>query len=629
MKCFFRGAVLLLALFVSLVAYSHPISGIIVDSEGSPVESAVVVLQNTDSIYLLSTTTDSSGYFKLETDVSSYLLIIRHLIYEQKSIVDSVSDLGTIVLNDKLTELDEVVVKDKKKVMQVADNGAMQFDAKLLALDKPVTSAIDLVEQVPLVQRKGDEFRVVGTMSEATIILNGRKNHMSIDQLKTMLESMPASQVKNIEVFYDTPLRYGVKGPSINVVLEKKRSDKVSLRGDVYAKASQKYYFGGAGGTNWSLAGEKWSLFTTYMYSESKHKETDELDSYHWMRDSLYHVLLSTNSVTKVRSHSGTALFEVDFNDDASLELQYSGDFYEGKIKSTASLLVDSLMSESFIASPNMDHTNTFSAEFAKDNLAIGGSFLCFSLDNDQEMANSDKSGFVSNSKQSATDYRVYFDNANEFSAGTLSYGIDADMSHTKNTYGEIIDGVHDIEKTTLNEVELSAYAGWGVSMEKGELNLSCKLEYSRSDMETDVDKVNLWNKFSLIPDLTYTYSINDNNSINLSLTGEKVYPSYWDNNNSKIYQNSYLSIDGNPELKPYLVYLLNAEYIIHDKYVLGVMEEYCPKIFSQLLYMQLDTLQAFYKCYNFDYQNSLGAVVTVPVDWNSRICRVLCQWHS
>lgn len=615
-----KFAILSLALSINVLAYSQSISGKIIDEDGSPVIAAVVILQNADSVYQATTTTDTSGYFKISSDVFPYILIIRHLVYEQKSVMDSAPDLGTIILHDKSNELGEIVVKDRKQVMQVADNGAMQFSAKLLALDKPVTTAVDLLDEVPLIQRRGDEYKVVGTLSEAVVILNGRKSQMTASQLRTMLESMPASQVKSIEVFFDTPPRYGVNGPSINVVLDKKRSDVISLRGDVFGTARQQYYFIGIAGTNLSLSGNNWSMYSTYRYSDGKYRDYDDLVSNHNVHDSVFHVSQSSNTINRGKTHSVTSLFEVDFKNEASLELQYSGTFYSGKIKTMADLLVDSMSVESLIKSPNKDVTNSFSFEFAKNELAIGGSFLHFNLDNDQDMENTDKSFIVSKAGQLVYDYDVYFDNVNEFSAGSLSYGFDADLSKTTNTFDEDVDGVSVFEKTKQKDVELSVYAGWSQSFEKASLNLSCELEYSKSDMKTDADTFNLWNNIAAIPDLSFMYRFDNENSINVSLTGEKIYPSYWDNNNSKTYENPYLSIDGNPELKPFVQYLLNAQYVIRDKYVIGAFGMHCPKYFAQILYMQSDTLQACYKYYNFDYSTTFGLMGTVPVDWSSRL---------
>lgn len=627
-------AILPLALFISAVAYSQPITGKIVDSEGFPVIAAVVVLQNADSVYQLTTTTDTSGCFVLESSVSPYLLMISHLVYEQKTIADSVSDLGTITLNDKSTELGEVVVRERKKLIQVSDNGAMQFNAKLLAADKPVTTAIDLISEVPLIQRKGDEFKVAGTMSEAAIIINGRKTNISASQLKSLLEGMPASQVKSVEVFYDTPPRYGVKGPSINVVLEKKRSNSVEFRGDVYGEAIQRCRFIGIGGTNWSVSGKNWSLYSTYRYKNGRYKTDSELDSHHKVYDSVFFVRQLSNSKSHAQTHLFTTLFEVDFNNEASLELQYSGDFYKNKVNTTARLNVDSLQTESSLKGPSWDNTNSVSAEYTKNDLAIGTDFLFYKMDDRQDMLDSDKSVMVTNSKQQVTDFRAYFDNVNELSVGSLSYGIDADMSFTKNSYDENADGFMSVDNSDQREVELSGYAGWNHSFDKSSFNLSLELEYSRSDMKTDADTFNLWTNITPVPDLSFMYRFDNDNSLNVSLTGEKIYPSYWDNNNSKVYENPYLSIDGNPELKPYVDYVFNTEYVIKDKYVISAMAIYSPDHFAQLLYMQHDTLQAFYKHYNFDYSSTIGLVGTVPVDWNSRISSVfsvsgLCDFEK
>jgi hypothetical protein len=65
-----------------------------------------------------------------------------------------------------------------------------------------------------------------------------------MDDLKQLLSSTPPSYIKSVEIFYNTPPQYGVKGGCINVVMDEKRSEKTSWNGDAYTIASlgKEYY---------------------------------------------------------------------------------------------------------------------------------------------------------------------------------------------------------------------------------------------------------------------------------------------------------------------------------------------------------------------------------------------------
>lgn len=48
-----------------------------------------------------------------------------------------------------------------------------------------------------------------------------------------MLKATPSGKVKKVEVMYSTPPQFGVRGASINVIIENDRSLKEQLKGEV------------------------------------------------------------------------------------------------------------------------------------------------------------------------------------------------------------------------------------------------------------------------------------------------------------------------------------------------------------------------------------------------------------
>lgn len=69
-----------------------------------------------------------------------------------------------------------------------------------------------------------------------TVVLDGKVTNMSAEQLYSLLKSMPASRIEWVEVMYNAPARYQVRGALINVRLRHRIGDPGSVQGEAFAK---------------------------------------------------------------------------------------------------------------------------------------------------------------------------------------------------------------------------------------------------------------------------------------------------------------------------------------------------------------------------------------------------------
>ena len=150
--------------------------------------------------------------------------------------------MGKILLDEKRNLLSEITITTKVPHVEIEENGALKYNMQILTQNRPLQNALELLNEVPNVEKNGDSYNIIGT-GGTTILINGRKNNMTNSQVYQMLSSMPANQVENIEVFYSTPPSYGIRGASINFVLKKKKTEKLSVNGEVFTTVGQGYYF--------------------------------------------------------------------------------------------------------------------------------------------------------------------------------------------------------------------------------------------------------------------------------------------------------------------------------------------------------------------------------------------------
>ena len=191
--------------FVTILSFAQEkitITGKVTDVLQFPLTDAEVSLGNTsDSTKISTTKTDASGVFKLEISTQRnpvYLIIDDTLegIFKQnfESIKHSI-DLGTIIINPMIYDLDEVLVTNVEPIVVKQDT--IEYNAESYKV-KPNANLETLLKELP-----GFEMDESGK-----ITVNGKDiNEILIDgepffgtDGKVALENLPADIIHKIQV---------------------------------------------------------------------------------------------------------------------------------------------------------------------------------------------------------------------------------------------------------------------------------------------------------------------------------------------------------------------------------------------------------------------------------------------
>lgn len=222
----------------------------------------------------------------------------------------------------------EIVITAPARQMRVADNGALLFDAKTIAKAHPTANAMDLLEGISTIQKTGDEYTLIGT-SSTTILINGRKSSLTQEQIKSQLMSMSPEMVKNIEVFYNTPAKYGVKGASVNINLVEDKTENIQISGDVSLSGIFRHYASYEGNANVLLTSKKISASMGYALSRTKKQFILDLMSEHTVGLDLYDIVQQTTTDSKRTEHKLYADLNWISTTQSSLSFSYSANFQE------------------------------------------------------------------------------------------------------------------------------------------------------------------------------------------------------------------------------------------------------------------------------------------------------------
>lgn len=531
----------------------------------------------------------------------------------------------TILVNDSITlNLPEVFVKAERPLVKVAD-GKLQYDIPNLMKSKPVDNAFDILGELPGVGKNGDNISLLGT-SETTIIINGRKSSMTPEQLADMLKATPSSKVKKIEVMYSTPPQYGVRGASINVVIENDRSLADILKGEISLTGKQAWYFSPTALMNLSYTGKKYAADLSYSANYRHGRSTEDMHAEPTVNGTKYDIRQKNWSENKGISHNLRGAFEYDFSNKDKLSTSYTGKYVQDKPVSlrggqTDFKGIETVNTASRTTGPSFLHSTRIDYNGHK-NLNAGIDYTFYKDKSLQDLVNnfedSNDQDRRNESKQKSQRANIYINHFVVVGEGwKISYGAEASLSGTTNEASALLNNEKESEGTFyMKQKEHSAGIFGGFSRSFGKkftLNASLAVRYYKASVDSAGKKGTLWNQADLFPSLSAVYRLDRSNMLQFSLSSNRKYPSYWATTPNTYYMNIYSVIKGNPQLKPELNYSMQLTYVIKNKYVLGAFANFQPDKIQQMSYQQPDRLQSVFHSINLDTHTMYGLMAVVP----------------
>lgn len=550
-----------------------------------------------------------------------------------------------ILVNDSITvDLPEVFVKAERPLVKVSE-GKLQYDIPNLVKDKPVDNAFDVIGELPGIQKEGDKVSIIGTPS-TSILINGRKSSMTAEQLAGLLKSTSSSKVKQIDVMYSTPPRFGVKGASINVVIENDKSLKDVLKGEISLTGKQGYFFSPSGQANLSYIGKNYSADISYSAAYNHRRQEEEMTARPTVNDRPYDIRQDDWYNNVSLSHNIRGAFDFDLKNKDRLSLSYTGRFYDpDKVSRRGALteFVDIQRVETELELSGASNLHNARMDYiGHKGFSAGMDYTFYKNDDKQHLVNDfekeEEQTISTLSSQQVQRANLYMNDSRKLKKEwMLDYGLDASFSDTRNESGQSINGGKAPEGTfrlKQKDYSMGAFAGFTKQFgKKVSLNASLSLQYYKASVDSAGKKKTLWNRVSLFPQLNFTYKVAPSGMLMFSFSSDKTYPSYWMTTPNTYYMNVYSSIIGNPDLKPQLSYSMQLNYILKSKYVFGLFTNIQPDKIQQMTYQRHDELRSVFQTVNMDIYNMYGAVAVIPFRpfdfMSSRLTLMGCAIHN
>ena len=510
--------------------------------------------------------------------------------------------------------LPEVMVTGERPVVR-AKAGKLEYDLQRIIEGKPVDNIYDALKQLPgVVEMNGG--LTLGARG-VTIVLDGKVTNMSTEQLYALLRSMPADRVERVDVMFNAPARYQVRGAMIDVRLRHRIGDPGTVQGEAYGKYDQSHEASFQERASLLYDGGRFSLDLLYSHDHGKGFNTTDKEARHWQEATDETHLIENHEVMRSRSHTHNFRLGADYDigKDHALSFVYNGAYATSHTcqHTTGTQTATNLSTQtSWLHNGRLDYE-------APIGLKAGAEFTWYQAPGDQ-LLHSEMEGvrmdFYTTDKQRINAWKFFLAQEHALKNGWgLNYGATYTTS-VDNSYQYYYNEELRIEneesvlppdmRSRRREQTLNLYAGFNKSFGQ-KLMLDFSLAGERY-------KTPVWDEWDVYPVLNVTYLPKPGHILQLSFSSDKSYPSYWEVQDAVSYLGGgYSEIQGNPLLKPEKDYQLSLSYILKSKYVFSFWFNHNKDMSMQTLYQSPEKLLEIYKSLNFDFRQQAVVQVSVP----------------
>lgn len=521
---------------------------------------------------------------------------------------------GDARMDSLYRNLPEVLVVGERPVVK-ASAGKLEYDLPRMIQDRPVDNIFEALKELPGVVEQ-DGALTLG-MQNVTVVLDGKVTNMSTQQLYALLKSLPVDRIERVEVMYNAPARYQVRGAMINVRLRHRIGDPGVVQGEVYGKYNQDHEASFEERASLLYNGNKFSADFLYAHTHGDSFNTTDKEARHWQQADGSTHLINNYEEMRGRSHTHNFRLGTDYHwaENHLLSFVYNGSYMtsHNTQHTTGTQMADSRTDQtSWLHNARFDYQAPFG-------LKTGAEFTWYNAPDKQWLDSrmgEQRLDFYTEAGQRINAWKFYLSQEHSLKNGWgLNYGAvyTTSVDHSYQTYeNEELKmkneelGLPDDVRSRRREQTLNLYAGFSKSFGK-KLMTDFSLAVERY-------KTPVWDEWDVYPVLNLTYLPADGHILQLNFSSDKSYPGYWAVQDVVSYLGGgYSEIQGNPFLKPEIDYSTSLTYILKSKYVFRAWFNHTKDRALQTLYQSPDELLELYRFLNFDFEQQAGLQASVP----------------
>lgn len=640
--------------FLCLSAYGNNINGTVVDEQKRPVEfSNIILLKNSDSGYLNGTTTDSLGKFELQNiEDGIYTLEVVYVGYKTDTIKNidvqngAIKDIGTIQLMVEENVLKGVEISASRPVIErKADRIVYNVENSAKSSGENV---MDLLRSVPGVTVSGnDQIRVNGK-SEVQVMINGKVEQLSGDQLANLLKSIQSSNVRKIEVVSNPSARYDADAKGGVLEIQLKSNLRTGTNGSVYVNYRQNEYASTETGFNVNVNHKKITLGINYNFGYNNNYQKNEYVRDFTGETSVERFDEKSFDKNKFISHYGNLSFKYNINDKNIIGI--GGEIFQFRNPhvSNSRLNISDNISISEDINSIQKTTNTANGKNInpsvnfnfRSQLDTSGSTLELTYDytyfNLFTSSHLDMGYFDSTEVETSiphldfTQDNPYLVNLHTSKLNynkplknnhSIEFGVKFTWTKTNNDiqYKNLIGNDYILDTTRSNKFQYieninALFSTWSKSWKKGwSTNLGLRIEQTNTNQRSyTLNTLTKRHYVDFFPSLFIQKNIKEKHSINVNYSRKIQRPDFNDLNPFQFYQSPYSIWTGNANLKPQYINVTELTYTFKNAYSFFIGHENIKNNYTHLIFQDDSAKTSTYRASNFKVRNNLNIGVNI-----------------
>ncbi|SMC39712.1 TonB-dependent receptor domain-containing protein [Cellulophaga tyrosinoxydans] len=579
-------------------AQEYEVSGTVKSSTNEIIPFAnVFLLNSTDSTLIKGSSANEDGTFTLKN-------IKAETYYLQASYVGKLSsytsiavskdvNIGSIIIEEEVDQLDEVVVVSKKPTIERKPD-RLVFNVENTSISQG--NSWDILKRTPGVIVAQDELQIKN--QEATIYINNRKVQLSADEVKNLLEGLSGGNIKSIEVIANPPAEFEAEGgPVLNIITSK--NIVPGYKGSINGNYTQAFYPKYAFGTSHYYKTDKLNLFANYTINPRKEIKKDDSNAKYVDNTNAIYSIWDTKfqRITRSQAQNATLILDYDFDVKNSLNLTSNLSYSPNKTYSNTleSLIQNSQqqLDSTLNTNSNLENNNTnlavdlsYKHKFDRDGsfISFNGHYTNFNEDQYQGVysnyffpnGNLIRSfNFSTDAKQDIQIYTGQVDLVMPLDKVRYETGAKASLINSTSgiNYFTIV-GANQTLNTSLSdnyeydETILAGYASASRDWDKWSLKIGLRGEYTDAvGTSISLNSNNTQNYFELFPSVFALHSPTENHSFSFDYSRKLERPRYDDLNPFSYFLNENSFSTGNPNLRPSFSHNFNINYTLKDTY--------------------------------------------------------------
>lgn len=582
MKLYLSLNIIFLSLTTWASAQSVTIKGSIYSAPAQPLKGVTLLIKGTVGKQR-SMTSEETGKFQfiVPKENAAYSLKASHIGYASLDTIIMVSGIGSvkeinlkpIYLKQEVHMLNAVNIQAKAKVVELSGNKVIfNVSRSPIASGK---SLYDAMKQVPGVFEQNNTLSFQGNRIE--VYIDGRQNFLTGNELKTYLQSLPATSVDIIEVLPTPSSKYDARGGSV-INVKSKASSQLGTNGNILLGAGQGKFFQNNQALNLNHRSQSTNIYGSYSHYNSKKYYRSFSDR---VQDADLNVLSNEDRNRTSDSHSLKAGADFIINKNNSIGILIKANFIGMDRSGNSSAALDYARSGAdsisyintqgksnyFIPSVNLFYRSVL--DTANRTLSLNFDYFRYdkSFKNNYRTSFFEANGVEYRPQSSLRDnsptlndvYAFALDFSNPLKKGSFEAGLKSYLTTTNNDITwELLDGVNwVVDNTRTNhfiykEFINAAYANYNLTFKK--LSIAAGLRYeltSTNGRSVTLDTLNKRTYGNLFPNVNINYNASSNHVFNASYR-KSIQRFGFDVVNPFIfYRSPYEYSRGNPNIRP------------------------------------------------------------------------------